>query len=290
VNDGWTAIEVVQPFDLAKTVAPVWWSGHRSAQVDWREGVFHWVGWEDGRIAWRSARQSERGGLEVRGSRDEARDDDWAAAVLGARQSLPVFDDDATAALAREHAGMRAWSAGSLYEGFVSAIVGQSISVAAAATVERRLCARFHAPIELAGRDFFPAPRPEQLADASSETIRECGVTRVRASALVAIGRVFAEAEEAGRVGELAESREMARRGLAIPGIGPWTVESALRWGIGDANAYPSGDIALLRAVRARHPEIASMRDLDLHARRWGEARGWAARLYWLDLLGFASL
>lgn len=289
MSSGWRAIELEQPFDLAKTVAPVWWSGHRSAQVDWRKGVFHWVGWEDDRMVWRSARQGERGRLDICGGRDEARDDDWAAAVLGTRQSLPAFADVMAASLAREHAGMRPWSAGSLYEGFVSAIVGQSISLAAAATVERRLCARFNAPIELAGRDFFPPPRPEQLAHASAERIRECGVTRTRASALIAIGRAFCNPEAVSGVGDLLAARAVARRCLEIPGIGPWTIESALLWGIADPNAYPSGDIALLRAARARHPEIETMRDLDHHSRRWGEARGWAARLYWLDLLGHAA-
>lgn len=284
---GWRSIELRQPFDLAKTAAPVWWSGHRSAQVDWREGVFTWVGWEGDRVAWRCARQDGPVHLAIGDCRDESGDIDWAEAVLGIGQSLPSFEDETVAALARDHAGLRSWSAGSLYEGFVSAIVGQSISVAAAATVERRLCEQFNAPIELGNRAFFPPPRPEQLGSASVETVRQCGVTMVRAAALIEIGKVFT-ASGAGQHGrDLEAARSLARDCLAMPGIGPWTVESALLWGIGDPDAYPSGDVALLRAVRNRHPEIGTMRDLDHHARRWRGARGWAARLYWLDLLGY---
>src|SRR5215216_5238832 len=105
---------------------------------------------------------------------------------------MPAFDDAVLASLARKHAGLRPWSAGSLYEGVVSSIVGQSISVAAAATTERRLCERFNEPVIIDGRQYRPPPLPEQLATSNSEFVRESGVTTKRAEALVAIGRLFA--------------------------------------------------------------------------------------------------
>ena len=73
---------------------------------------------------------------------------------------MPHFDDSVLLALAREHAGLRPWSAGSLFEGVVSSIVGQSISVAAAATTERRLYDRFNEAIVVDGRQFWPPPLP----------------------------------------------------------------------------------------------------------------------------------
>ena len=85
---------------------------------------------------------------------------------------MPKFDDPIMAGLARGHAGLRPWSAGSLFEGIVSSIVGQSISVAAAATTERRLCERFNDGLHLDGRLFWPPPLPEQLASSSAAFVR----------------------------------------------------------------------------------------------------------------------
>ena len=161
-------LTVSSPFELARTVAPAWWARGRWPNVDARNGAFVWVGWEAGQVAWRSVRQIEAQTLEISGSRRHATSTpQWAAAVLGTNATMPKFDDPIMAALARGHAGLRPWSAGSLFEGVVSSIVGQSISVAAAATTERRLCERFNNGLHLDGRLFWPQPLPEQLAASS---------------------------------------------------------------------------------------------------------------------------
>jgi 3-methyladenine DNA glycosylase/8-oxoguanine DNA glycosylase len=188
-------------------------------------------------------------------------------------------------ALARKHGGLRPWSAGSLFEGIVSSIVGQSISVAAAATTERRLCERFNNGLHLDGRQFWPPPRPEQLASSNAAFVRESGVTTKRAEALIAVGTLFAC--EATREAFNADPVMAMQQVASISGIGPWTVQSALLWGIAVPDAHPTRDVALLRAARVHYPDVADLRDLDRVAERWKPYRAWAARLLWLDLLGF---
>ena len=73
---------------------------------------------------------------------------------------------------------------------------------------------------------------------------------------------------------------------LSISGIGPWTIQSALLWGIAAPDAHPTRDVALLRAARVHYPDVSDLNDLDRVAERWRPYRGWAARLLWLDLLG----
>jgi 3-methyladenine DNA glycosylase/8-oxoguanine DNA glycosylase len=225
--------------------------------------------------------------LAVSGSGDSNYDHDWAARVLGVDSDMPEFADKTIGSLARKHSGLRPWSAGSLYEGFVSAIVGQSISVAVAAITEQRLNAMFNAGVTICDRTFWPSPRPDQLADARPGLIRECGVTHKRAEALVAIGLAFAGGgvREQGVFDQ--DARDAAEKLMAISGIGPWTVSSALLWGLGDPDAHPTGDVALLRAARMHYPQITDMKSLDRQSEAWRPWRGWAARLLWLDLLGF---
>jgi 3-methyladenine DNA glycosylase/8-oxoguanine DNA glycosylase len=273
------------PFDLARTAAPAWWARGRWPNVDWRSGAFVWVGWEAGQVAWRSIRQIDARTMDISGSRTEALDGPWAGAVLGTNATMPKFDDPILAALAARHAGLRPWSAASLFEGVVSSIVGQSISVAAAATTERRLCERFNGAVVIDGRQFWPPPLPEQLASSSASFVRQSGVTTKRAEALVAVGTLFAS--ELGAAGFAEDPSAAVEKLRAISGIGPWTVQSALLWGVAAPDAHPTRDVALLRAARVHYPEVLALKDLDRVAERWRPYRGWAARLLWLDLLGY---
>jgi 3-methyladenine DNA glycosylase/8-oxoguanine DNA glycosylase len=174
-----------------------------------------------------------------------------------------------------------------LYEGVVSSIVGQSISVAAAATTERRLYSLFDPGVELDGRRYWPVPAPGQLASASIVVVRSSGVTTKRAEALVRVGQRFSAVASLSLATNWEELRRRAEALRAISCVGPWTVESALLWGVADPDAHPTGDVALLRAARPFFPEVTTLRELDHLAARWRPWRGWAARLLWLELLGF---
>jgi 3-methyladenine DNA glycosylase/8-oxoguanine DNA glycosylase len=182
---------------------------------------------------------------------------------------------------------MRPYAAGSLFEGIVSCLAGQSISVAAAAVTEARICALFHPGIELLGRRFWPMPAPEQFAVAAPALVRESGVTWRRAEAIVAA----AQAWVAGALtdpGPGDRSPDVLRDELlALPLVGPWTAESALLWGIGLDDAFPPNDAALLRAARGAYGDLdLTHRGLTARSDNWRPARGWAARWLWIGLFG----
>ena len=171
---------------------------------------------------------------------------------------MPKFDDPIMAALACEHAGLRPWSAGSHFEGVVSSIVGQSISVAAAAATEQRLyecfnrCCRRRTPILAAAAAGATGVQQRRGCPKS-------GVTTKRSEALVAVATLFASEH---RSAEFDANRVAATERLAsISGIGPWTVQSALLWGVAAPDAHPTRDVALLRAARAHYPEISDLKD-----------------------------
>ncbi len=279
-----------RPFSLTATCGPVAWGGGRWPNIDWRDGGLCWVGWVGDRVVWRAVRQLDRGALRVEGTAPTEGDWAWALRVLGLGERCPPFEDGTVEALRRRYPGLRAFAYGSLFEGLVASIVGQSISVAAAAVAQSRLAARFAAPVEAAGRRFWPLPRADQLADASPVLVRESGVTWRRAEAIVAAGRAALD----GRLPTAAAARadpDAARAALrGLPLVGPWTAESALLWGVGLADAYPIGDVALLRAARRAYADATLDRQsLARLAEAWQPARGWAARLLWTDLLGVAG-
>jgi DNA-3-methyladenine glycosylase II len=280
-------VQAASSFSLAQTCGPVAWAAGRWPNVDWIDGSLVWVGWEGGRLVWRRVRQRGAALIVVAGSAEESGDAAWADAVLGLAAPCPPLTDAVLERLRARFPGLRTFAAGSLFDGLVSAIVGQSISVAAAAVTERRLAELFHPGLALAGRRFWPLPRPDQLAAADPALLRRSGVTWRRAEALVAVGRAAADGQLPSRDAALADPALVRDLLRSLPLVGPWTVESALLWGVGLADAYPTGDVALLRAARAAYGDPAlDRRGLDRLAEGWRPARGWAARLLWTDLLG----
>jgi 3-methyladenine DNA glycosylase/8-oxoguanine DNA glycosylase len=276
-------------FSLAVTCGPVAWARGRWPNVDWLDGALVWVGWEDNRVVHRIVRQlpDRPSSLEIGGSATPEVDASWARATLGLGPVPPVGTDATVAAVRARFPGLRPWANGSLFEGFVGSIVGQSISVAAAAVTETRLAALFHEGVEIAGRSFRPQPRADQLAAAEPALVRRSGVTWRRAEALVRGAQAFLD----GRLPTDDDARadpDAARAALrALPLVGPWTAESALLWGLGEGNAYPPGDAALLRAARIAYdrPDLDHAA-LNALAAGWSPHRGWAARWLWVALLG----
>ena len=180
-----------QPFSLALTCGPVAWVAHRSPRHSWRDGALTSIGWEGERIVWRVVRQLTPTDLVITSSieLDGVVDADWGRRVLGSEITSPSFEDPVVNSLARRFAGLRPYCDGSLFDGLVTAIVGQSISVAAAAVTQTRLAALFAQATWIDDREYWPLPRPDQLADASPVLIRRSGVTMRRAEALVHAAR-----------------------------------------------------------------------------------------------------
>jgi 3-methyladenine DNA glycosylase/8-oxoguanine DNA glycosylase len=284
------AVEVAFPeapaFSLRRTCAPAWWGRGRWPNEDWIDGRLWWVGNEGGRLVRRRAWQERPGAVLVDGDGGPVALADWARRVLNPAAAPAAFADPAVAALVERHPGMGGYCAGSLWDGLVASIVGQSVSLASAAVTETRLAALYTEPVTHGGRAMLPLPTPEQLADSPVALPRRSGVTGKRAEALVAAGRLVATQHIPGILDEAALP-ELSDRLLALPGVGPWTVASTLLWGIGDADAFPAGDAALLRGARALYGDPAlDHRGLNAASEGWRPWRGMAARLIWLDLLG----
>lgn len=279
-----------QGLDLRATAAPVAWGKGRWPAADWINGELLWCLRDaEGALLIR-ATQPTRSTISVSGFAGREAAEEWLAKCLGWGQSHPVIDEPVAARWLATYPGLRPYAHGSLAEGVLFSIIGQSISVQAAAITERRVSAMFTPPLNIDGRDFFPFPRIEDLASATSAKVRESGVTWRRAEAIVAIAKIVCDGGFISDEAAIADPDEAFNALRALPLVGPWTAASALLWGIGSADAHPSGDVALLRAAKAAYdrPDM-TLKDLDKLAEAWRPARAWAARALWVSLLGLAE-
>lgn len=157
------------------------------------------------------------------------------------------------------------------FEALLRAIVGQQVSIAAAAAIWGRLAAAVD-PLE-----------PEILLSRSEETLRAAGLSRQKikytrglASDIVE-GRIVLE--RLPRLGD----EEAIETLTSLKGIGRWTAEVYLLFALGRADMFPADDLALMAAAghmkghderpdRARVLEIAEV---------WRPWRGAAAHMLW---------
>jgi 3-methyladenine DNA glycosylase/8-oxoguanine DNA glycosylase len=276
--------------DLRTTAAPVAWGKGRWPAADWIDGELFWCLRNEAGAFIVRASQPNPDTITVSGFATRIEAEAWLSACLGWGQVQPVIDEPVAARWLAAYPGLRPYAHGSLSEGVLFSIIGQSISVQAAAVTERRVSAMFTPPLSVSGREFFPFPRMTDLASATAAQIRESGVTWRRAEAIVAIARIVCDGGFISDEAAKADPEEAFKVLRALPLVGPWTAASALLWGIGAADAHPSGDVALLRAAKAAYdrPEM-TLKALDKLADAWRPARAWAARALWTSLLGLAG-
>ncbi len=155
--------------------------------------------------------------------------------------------------------GLRPPSAWEPFELCVRTVAGQQVSVAAAATLLRRLAERCG-----------PALTPQSLLDANLDAI---GMPSRRVACLQGLARAIVHDQLDLRAASWGDVNEALKQ---LPGFGPWTRSYlAIRLGR-DTDAFPETDIGLLRAAGAASPaELLRM------AERWRPWRAHAALYLW---------
>jgi len=158
------------------------------------------------------------------------------------------------------------------FESTVMTVLGQHVSLLAARTFGGRLVDRWgllHAASGLVG---FPSPATLAAVD-PAELQSVVGVTGQRARTVVALARACRD----GLVVAPGVDPDGVRRDLlALPGIGPWTVEYVAMRAMRDPDALPAGDLVLRKALGLDTP-----REVTARATAWSPWRAYAAIHLW---------
>lgn len=211
-------------------------------------------------------------------------DVDANPAAIGAHLSL----DPWLAPLVEAAPGLRLPGAWSAFELVVRAIVGQQVSVKAATTLIGRLVVRAGAQIDDHPHPgtAWRFPSPAALADADLARI---GMPGKRVAALQTLARAVASGEvpiddiHAARLpaAALADARAAL---LALPGIGPWTVEYIAMRAWRDVDAFPATDLVLVQAIAARDPALERAPAQRARTQQWRPFRAYAAMHLWNEV------
>ena len=174
----------------------------------------------------------------------------------------PVAEKAGAFALRRREAG---------FAGLCAIVCGQQLSTASAAAIRNRLFAAF---------DPF---HHDSVRRARTDRLRRLGLSAPKIKAIREIAKAVAKGHiDLGAVGDMAADEAHVRL-TALHGVGPWTADIYLLFCLGDADAFPAGDLAVQEAARIalnlrKRPDAKRLGKI---AQAWRPWRGVAAHLLW---------
>lgn len=178
--------------------------------------------------------------------------------------------------LVAKRPGIRVTAHPDPFEALLGIVVGQQISLAGARTMTGRLVAHYGHPGPGGLRAF---PRPVDLAGREVEELRaSCRFMASRARTLLVVARAAADGLDLSPAQTPEQLQRTARELLALPGIGPWTVDFLRLRALGDSDSFPAGDLVLKKALGVGTDRAA--RDL---AAAWAPHRSLAAMQLWTE-------
>lgn len=175
--------------------------------------------------------------------------------------------DPLLAPLVAERPNLRVIGTPDCFQSAVTTVLGQQVSLSAGRTFAGRLVEAYGEPT---GSGLSRFPRASALAGADPDELRSAiGLTSARARTVLALARAWLEASP---LPGAAPSRSEL---LAVPGIGPWTVDYlAVRFG--DRDAFTPSDLVLRRALGGITSDAAARR-----AEAWSPFRAYALMHLW---------
>jgi DNA-3-methyladenine glycosylase II len=173
--------------------------------------------------------------------------------LLGFDFDLVAFSEWAAgeeklAPLAVRFAGFRPSLSPDPFEALVTSITAQQVSLYAAVAIRNRFVGRLG---EAVGRA-WTFPTRERVAMASEEELVALGFSRRKAEYVVGLAR--SELDLHGLA--LLPDEQVKERIVGVRGLGEWTADWFLARHLGRPRAWPAGDLALRKAVRALYGDV----------------------------------
>jgi AraC family transcriptional regulator, regulatory protein of adaptative response / DNA-3-methyladenine glycosylase II len=187
--------------------------------------------------------------------------------------------DPYLATLVAVRPGLRVPGAWDGFELAVRAILGQQITVSAATRLAGKLVSLFGGAMP--GKDRIEGltllfPKPAQLA---GQDIAQIGMPRARGAAIARLAAHFTANPEffTGH----ANLRDAVKNLCALPGIGEWTAQYIAMRAMREGDAFPVGDVALMRALSEKDRPRMDAAALLRRAEGWRPWRAYAALHIW---------
>jgi DNA-3-methyladenine glycosylase II len=145
--------------------------------------------------------------------------------------------------------GLKPANYATVFEGVVKTIIQQQISLIGSMHITTRLILKFGEKVKVEEEMFYEFPSPEALVEASLTELKECGLSRQKATYIKEFSKNI--------VGDGFDSEEVIK--LSVPdaiekltqikGVGLWTAELVIVTCTDHKEVLPAGDLGVRRAI-----------------------------------------
>ncbi|SEH91448.1 DNA-3-methyladenine glycosylase II [Halobacillus karajensis] len=171
-----------------------------------------------------------------------------------------------------------------LYDCLMKVIIHQQLNMKFAYTLSTRFVETLGTNKE--GVWFYPSP--ETVAATSYETLRELQFSQRKAEYVVDTSRLVAEGKlDLAALAEAPDEKIMKEL-IKIRGIGPWTAENWMMFGVGRPNLFPKADIGIQNALKQyfEMDKKPTYEQMESWSKAWAPYLSYASLTLWRSIEG----
>jgi len=184
--------------------------------------------------------------------------------------------------LFKDHAGTPLIQSFSLYGTLMKNIIHQQLNLAFSHVLTMRFVESFGSEQDGVWR----YPKPETIAALEVEDLRKLQFSGRKAEYVIGLSQAIVDGKlDLEKISKL-DDEEVTREMVIHRGVGPWTAQNFLMFGLGRPNLFPLADIGLQNALKQlwnldRKPTVDEM---QAHFSTWSPYLSYAALYLWRSI------
>lgn len=195
---------------------------------------------------------------------------------------LDHFSKTSLSAIFEEHAGTPLVLDYSVYNCMMKCIIHQQLNLSFAYTLTERFVHAFGEQKD----GVWCYPKPEMIAELDYQDLRDLQFSMRKAEYTIDTSRMIAEGTlSLSELPHMADE-DIMKKLIKIRGIGPWTVQNVLMFGLGRPNLFPLADIGLQNAIK-RHFQLDDKPAKDVMvamSKEWEPYLSYASLYLWRSI------
>ncbi|BCJ85766.1 DNA-3-methyladenine glycosylase family protein [Effusibacillus dendaii] len=188
--------------------------------------------------------------------------------------------------LTEKHRGIHMLLEPGIEEAMILSIIGQQVNLTFAANLKHALVELCSEPFIWKGQTFYAFPQLERIASLSYEDLRKLKYSQRKAEYVIDFARLVVSGTFRSDVIARLSNDEAIEEMAKLRGIGRWTAECVLLFGIGRPDVLPALDIGLRNAVQLFYqlPNQPTETDIRKMALAWSGWESYATYYLWAAL------
>lgn len=159
------------------------------------------------------------------------------------------------------------------FRNLITSIIGQQLSIKAAATIERRVVNYFNGEIT-----------PLQIINSNSDDLRLQGLSRAKVEYIKKLSSAVHNRQlNLSKINELSDN-EVINELVKVKGIGKWTAEMFLIFSLKRQDVFSFSDVGLLNAIKKLYGSALNREELVQLTDKWRPFRTYACLYLWRSL------